>query len=50
MDVLRTDKTDTLTEGVVQLDAALDLQGKPLSRKDERDLVLAGGVVPFWYC
>ena len=29
MDVLCTDKTGTLTEGVVQLDGALDPQGKP---------------------
>jgi len=29
MDVLCTDKTGTLTEGVVQLDAALDVQGEP---------------------
>jgi Mg2+-importing ATPase len=29
MDVLCTDKTGTLTEGVVRLDGALDLQGQP---------------------
>ena len=29
MDLLCTDKTGTLTEGVVQLDAALDTQGQP---------------------
>jgi len=29
MDVLCTDKTGTLTEGVVQLDGALDVQGQP---------------------
>jgi Mg2+-importing ATPase len=29
LDVLCTDKTGTLTEGVVQLDAALDIQGQP---------------------
>jgi P-type Mg2+ transporter len=29
MDVLCTDKTGTLTEGVVRLDGALDLEGKP---------------------
>ena len=29
MDVLCTDKTGTLTEGVVRLDGALDVQGKP---------------------
>ena len=29
MDVLCTDKTGTLTEGVVQLDGALDIQGQP---------------------
>ncbi len=29
MDVLCTDKTGTLTEGVVQLDGAVDLQGQP---------------------
>jgi Mg2+-importing ATPase len=29
MDVLCTDKTGTLTEGVVQLDGALDIEGKP---------------------
>ncbi len=29
MDVLCTDKTGTLTEGVVRLDGALDLQGRP---------------------
>ena len=29
MDVLCTDKTGTLTEGVVQLDGALDVQGEP---------------------
>jgi Mg2+-importing ATPase len=29
MDVLCTDKTGTLTEGVVQLDGALDLKGEP---------------------
>ncbi len=29
MDVLCTDKTGTLTEGVVQLDGALDSQGQP---------------------
>jgi len=29
MDVLCTDKTGTLTEGVVQLDGALDLHGRP---------------------
>ena len=29
MDVLCTDKTGTLTEGVVQLDGALDLEGRP---------------------
>ena len=29
MDVLCTDKTGTLTEGVVQLDGALDAQGQP---------------------
>jgi Mg2+-importing ATPase len=29
MDVLCTDKTGTLTEGVVQLDAAYDVQGRP---------------------
>ncbi len=29
MDVFCTDKTGTLTEGVVQLDAALDAQGRP---------------------
>jgi Mg2+-importing ATPase len=31
MDVLCTDKTGTLTEGVVKLDAALDVQGHPSS-------------------
>jgi Mg2+-importing ATPase len=30
MDVLCTDKTGTLTEGVVQLDGALDMEGQPL--------------------
>jgi Mg2+-importing ATPase len=29
MDVLRTDKTGTLTEGVVRLDGALDPDGQP---------------------
>jgi Mg2+-importing ATPase len=29
MDILCTDKTGTLTEGVVQLDGALDVQGQP---------------------
>ena len=29
MDVLCTDKTGTLTEGIVRLDGALDLEGKP---------------------
>ena len=29
MDVLCTDKTDTLTQGIVQLDGALDLDGNP---------------------
>ena len=29
MDVLCTDKTGTLTEGVVRLDGALDTQGQP---------------------
>lgn len=31
MDILCTDKTGTLTEGVVRLDGALDLDGKPSS-------------------
>ena len=31
MDVLCTDKTGTLTAGVVQLDGAVDFQGQPLS-------------------
>jgi Mg2+-importing ATPase len=30
MDILCTDKTGTLTEGVVRLDGALDIQGRPL--------------------
>jgi Mg2+-importing ATPase len=30
MDILCTDKTGTLTEGVVQLDGALDIHGQPL--------------------
>ncbi len=38
MDVLCTDKTGTLTEGVVQLDAALDPEGRP----SPRVLALAG--------
>ena len=29
MDILCTDKTGTLTQGVVQLDGALDVNGKP---------------------
>ena len=29
MDILCTDKTGTLTQGVVQLDGALDLTGEP---------------------
>jgi len=36
MTVLCTDKTGTLTEGVVRLDAALDVDGKPWNRTPHR--------------
>jgi Mg2+-importing ATPase len=41
MDILCTDKTGTLTEGVLSLDAALDVDGKPSSRAMEAALLNA---------